>query len=167
MEYQIQFKEQAAKKVLLEDDKIIIDDTPLAIDMVQLHEKKYHALLNNQSYNIKVVAIDTQQKTISLKVNETVYELTVKNELDALLDKMGMSVHDSDKLDDIKAPMPGLVLDIFVEVGQEIQKGDKILVLEAMKMENILKADGSGIVKSILVKQKQAVEKNQLLIEIE
>jgi biotin carboxyl carrier protein len=63
--------------------------------------------------------------------------------------------------------MPGLVLNVFVEVGQEVQKGDNLLVLEAMKMENIIKATGTGKVKNIVVNQKQAVDKNQLLIEME
>ena len=63
--------------------------------------------------------------------------------------------------------MPGLVLRITVDVGQEVNKGDNLIVLEAMKMENIIKATGTGKVKNILVTEKQAVEKNQLLIEME
>ncbi|HNM32873.1 MAG TPA: biotin/lipoyl-binding protein, partial [Chitinophagales bacterium] len=66
-----------------------------------------------------------------------------------------------------KAPMPGLVLDILVEAGQAVNKGDNLIILEAMKMENIIKASGSGTVKSIHVQKKDAVEKNQLLIEME
>ena len=69
------------------------------------------------------------------------------------------------KLNEIKAPMPGLILDIKVEVGQEVKKGDPILILEAMKMENILKSPGDGIVKAIKVKVKDNVEKGQLLLE--
>jgi len=70
-------------------------------------------------------------------------------------------------MDNVKAPMPGLVLDILVEPGQSVQKGDNLLILEAMKMENIIKASGSGVVKNIPVHKKDAVEKNQLLIEME
>jgi biotin carboxyl carrier protein len=63
--------------------------------------------------------------------------------------------------------MPGLVISILVEEGQEVQKGDSLLILEAMKMENVIKAAGKGVVKSIKVQQKNAVEKNQILIEME
>jgi biotin carboxyl carrier protein len=63
--------------------------------------------------------------------------------------------------------MPGLILRFEKNIGDEIKKGDSVLILEAMKMENILKSPGDGIVKNILVKQGQAVEKNQILIELE
>ena len=87
--------------------------------------------------------------------------------MDLLLNKMGMSAISADKMDNVKAPMPGLVLDILVEIGQTVNKGDNLLVLEAMKMENILKASGNGIVKTIKINKKDAVEKNQILIEME
>ena len=68
------------------------------------------------------------------------------------------------KVNEIKAPMPGLVLDIRVAEGDEVKKGDSILVLEAMKMENIIKSPTDGIIKKINVKKGIAVEKNQVLI---
>ncbi|MCL4145650.1 UNVERIFIED_CONTAM: hypothetical protein GTU68_019273 [Idotea baltica] len=61
--------------------------------------------------------------------------------------------------------MPGLILDILVEVGQTIQKGDQLMILEAMKMENVLKAPGEGSISSIEVSQGDSVEKNQVLIK--
>ena len=63
--------------------------------------------------------------------------------------------------------MPGLVLDIPVEVGQEVEKGEGVLILEAMKMENVIKSAGVGTIKAIHIKQGEAVEKGQLLIEME
>jgi biotin carboxyl carrier protein len=63
--------------------------------------------------------------------------------------------------------MPGLIRTIVVAEGQEVKKGDVILILEAMKMENALKSPADLVVKSIKVQQGQAVEKNQLLIEFE
>jgi biotin carboxyl carrier protein len=62
--------------------------------------------------------------------------------------------------------MPGLVLNVMVEEGQKIKKGDAILVLEAMKMENILKATSEGEVKKILVKKGDKIEKNQVLVSL-
>lgn len=69
-------------------------------------------------------------------------------------------------MDNVKAPMPGLVLDILVEAGQSVNKGDNLLILEAMKMENIIKASGNGVVKNININKKMRL-KNQLLIEME
>ncbi|MBL7811956.1 MAG: acetyl-CoA carboxylase biotin carboxyl carrier protein subunit [Bacteroidetes bacterium] len=78
---------------------------------------------------------------------------------------MGLDQLTKPKAQTIKAPMPGLVLDVCTEPGMEVKKGDKVLVLEAMKMENIIKAQGDGIVGKVLVEKGQAVDKNQLLIE--
>ena len=75
-----------------------------------------------------------------------------------------MSDANASKVKDVKAPMPGLILDIKVRPGQEVKKGDPILILEAMKMENILKSPGDGVVKEIKVQTRQNVEKNQVLI---
>jgi biotin carboxyl carrier protein len=63
--------------------------------------------------------------------------------------------------------MPGLVLNVLVQAGQEVAKGDALLILEAMKMENVIKASGDGKVKSVKVKQGEAVDKGLLLVEME
>ena len=63
-----------------------------------------------------------------------------------------------------KAPMPGLVVKVQVEVGQEVAAGQPVLVLEAMKMENELKAAGPGVVEQIHIKPGQAVEKGAVLV---
>jgi biotin carboxyl carrier protein len=67
----------------------------------------------------------------------------------------------------VKAPMPGLVLNIVVEPGQTVEKGDPMIILEAMKMENVIKAAGEGRVKAIKVQKGMAVDKGQLLIELD
>ena len=69
------------------------------------------------------------------------------------------------KLNNIKAPMPGLIIDLRVTTGQTIQPGDTLLILEAMNMENIIKSSGAGIVKRVAVKKGDSVEKGQVLIE--
>jgi len=66
---------------------------------------------------------------------------------------------------EIKAPMPGLILDIKVAPGDVVKKGDVLVILEAMKMENSIKSPGDGMVKIVRVGLKQSVEKNQVLIQ--
>ncbi len=65
----------------------------------------------------------------------------------------------------VRAPMPGLVTRIEVEVGQAVRAGEAVAVIEAMKMENELKAEGEGIVARVLVTSGQAVEKGAVLVE--
>lgn len=70
------------------------------------------------------------------------------------------------KVNVIKAPMPGLVLKIMISENQDINEGDSVLILEAMKMENVIKSPGTGKVKIIKVKERDAVEKNEVLVEL-
>ena len=86
---------------------------------------------------------------------------------DQLLKKLGMDKALTKKANELKAPMPGLVLRILTEEGRAIKQGDSLLVLEAMKMENVLKSMGDGIIKQLKVKAGDKVEKNQLLIVME
>ena len=72
----------------------------------------------------------------------------------------------TNKINAIKPTMPGLVIEICVNEGQEIVENDKVLILEAMKMENVIKIPHEAVVKKILVKTGQAVEKGQTLIEL-
>jgi biotin carboxyl carrier protein len=78
---------------------------------------------------------------------------------------LGLDNLQSAKVAELKAPMPGLVLSILVKEGDEIKKGDNLLVLEAMKMENIIKSPADVTIKSIRIKPSDKVEKNQVLIQ--
>jgi biotin carboxyl carrier protein len=167
MKYKVFYKEDESHEIELDNQQIKIDGKETEIDLVKLLDNKFHILQNHKSYNLEVIHADYNLKRFSIKVNNNIYDLNLQTELDALLDKMGMSVTSDEQMDNVKAPMPGLVLDILVEIGQTINKGDNLVVLEAMKMENIIKASGKGVVKNINVNKKDAVEKNQLLIEME
>jgi len=87
--------------------------------------------------------------------------------LDQMLEKMGFGMADGKHIEDIRAPMPGLVLHVSVTEGQEIKDGEPVLVLEAMKMENSIILHGDAKIKKILVKTGQSVEKGQVLVELE
>jgi len=114
-----------------------------------------------------VEEVNRDKKELSLRVNSQVYKLNIKEPIDVLLSSMGMEMKAGHKLEPIKAPMPGMVLKILVGPGQKINKGDAMLILEAMKMENVLKAGNDATVKAIKVKEKTAVEKGAVLIELE
>lgn len=136
-------------------------------DLIEVHDGTFHLLLNHKSYNMEVVDFNAEEKSVTVKVNGTKYPLLVKDKFDLLLEKMGLEDLATTKITEVKAPMPGLVLDILVEPGKEIKKGDTVLVLEAMKMENTIKSPTEGTVKSIAVEVGNAVEKNAILVEFE
>lgn len=133
-------------------------------DMIQIKEGSFHLIKNNKSYNIEIVKSDFNEKTFTVLVNGHKYQLSVKDKFDELLKNLGMDNLNANKINEMKAPMPGLVLDVRVEEGSQIKKGDALLVLEAMKMENIIKSPTDGVIKKINVKKGMAVEKNQVLI---
>jgi acetyl/propionyl-CoA carboxylase alpha subunit len=137
------------------------------IELVQIADNNYSLLLDNVSYNAQFVSYSKEEKKIVLLVNGNEYDIVVKDKTDLLLQEMGITVTSAAKHNLFKAPMPGLIRSILVAEGQAIQKGDVLLILEAMKMENALKAPADLTVKNIKIQQGQAVEKNQLLIEFE
>lgn len=141
-----------------------IDNTPFSWDVIEVKDGSFHVIKDNRSYTVEVIKADTAEKSFLVSVNGNKYQLNVKDKYDELLKSLGLDNMKLNKVNEIKAPMPGLVLDIRVSEGSEVKKGDPILVLEAMKMENILKSPTDGIVKKINVKKGVAVEKNQVLI---
>jgi biotin carboxyl carrier protein len=144
----------------------LLDGKPVEADIVKLAPNKYHLLISNQSYSLELLEKTENSKTMHLMVNGVKQEINIKDKYDALLADLGMDKLMANKNNNLKAPMPGLVLRIMVNEGDTVKKGDPLLVLEAMKMENVIKADGDGTVKRIAVEPKQVVEKNTLLIEL-
>lgn len=136
-------------------------------DIIKIKENSFHIIRDNQSYSAELVKFNPENKTFTVKVNGNKYELQLFDRYDELLHQMGFDVAGSVKMKEVKAPMPGLVLDVAVEAGQAVKAGDTLIVLEAMKMENILKSPAGGIVKKINVKKQDAVEKNAVLISFE
>lgn len=109
----------------------------------------------------------SEDNALKIKINQRVFVIKKKGELDELISALGLDVPKVRKLKELQAPMPGRIVQVSVQIGQELNVGDEILSLEAMKMENVLKAEGVGIVKAILVEGNQVVEKGFVLIEFE
>ena len=124
-------------------------------------------LYNGRSYTAMVQKVDRKAKELTLQINGQNHTIAIKEPIDQLLSSMGLDMAAMKKAEPIKAPMPGLILKVLVEPGQPINKGDGLLILEAMKMENVIKATGSATVKTIKVNERTAVEKGAVLIEME
>lgn len=133
----------------------------LAHDIFRVHQA------DGKSVVIEVLAIDLPLKTMTIRQQHTVYDLVFKDNLDMVLDKMGIKRSVDTISTDIKAPMPGKVIGIMVNPGDAVSKGDGILILEAMKMENVLKAERDCIIKAIHASVGVNVEKAQILVELD
>lgn len=143
-----------------------VDGKELSIDIAALKNGDFHVLQNNTSYAAEIINVDTDTKTVIVRVNGNKYTVALKDQFDELLHQLGMDNMNAVKVNDIKAPMPGLVLKVLVAEGDVIKKGDGLLVLEAMKMENIIKAPADATIKAIKIKPSDKVEKNQILINL-
>ena len=124
-------------------------------------------LYNGKSYIATIDKVDKAQKQITLSVNGNRFTTTISEPIDQLLASMGLDIAATKKAEPVKAPMPGMILKVMVTPGQQIHKGDALLILEAMKMENVLKATASATVKAIRVLERTTVEKGAVLIDLE
>jgi len=149
------------------DGQWAINDIPASWDAQRQPNGLISVLYNGKSFTAIVETVDIKNKTLSFRINGQRHTVTVKEPIDQLLSSMGMDLKSLQKVEPVKAPMPGMVLKVLVEPGQRINKGDGMLVLEAMKMENILKASADATVKSVKVNERTAVEKGAILIELE
>jgi biotin carboxyl carrier protein len=165
--YKVSVNDKMPISIHFNDGAAFLDNQNANADVQNIGNNSFSILQNNKSYNAEILNINAEEKTLSIRVNNNIYSVNVKDRFDILLQQMGMGDASVKKANDLKAPMPGLVLKINVIEGQAIKKGDSLLILEAMKMENILKAASDGVVKAIKVNIKDAVEKGQLLIQIQ
>ena len=150
-----------------ENGNVIVDGKVLDWDIVRISASTFHILYQNKSYTAELVKHDVAAKTMSFKINGNTFSIEVKDRYDLLLEKMGMNSSASSRANAVKAPMPGLIVQVNVSVGSQVKSGDPLLVLEAMKMENMIKASGDATVKEIKIKKGDSVEKGQVLIEFQ
>lgn len=136
------------------------------LDIVRISKNKFHLLQNNQSYIISTSETHGN-KEFSVLVNGNKYRVKIQDDLDLLIEDMGLSLGSKSVENEIYAPMPGIILEVRVSEGQEVEEGDYLCVLEAMKMENALTSPRKGKIKSVHISQGETVDKGKLLIEFE
>jgi biotin carboxyl carrier protein len=164
---QVDINHKAVFEVDKQEGQWTINGNVVTADVCLLPNSLISILYNNRSYTALVEHMDVEGKEISLRIGGNLYRASIKEPIDMLLSSMGLDRNALQKAEPVKAPMPGMVLRVLVTPGQAIKKGDALLVLEAMKMENILKAQADGVVKSIKATERTAVEKGAILIELE
>lgn len=134
-----------------------INNGPGVFHLVK-QNRSVHCIISHEENNAKKMTVETEGQT---------FEVEIRDELDQMLDQLGFSSASTKHIKEIKAPMPGLVLDIAVTEGQEVLEGDRILILEAMKMENSILIHANARIKEVKVKAGQAVEKGQVLVTLD
>lgn len=146
---------------------IHVNGQAVAFDLHELLQDQFHILLNGVSYSAELVNVNRKAKEALVKVNGTIHTVALSDRYDALLKSLGMETSHKADAGFLMAPMPGLVLHLLVKEGDVLQKGDGFLVLEAMKMENLIKAQSDLRILSVEVSQGDKVEKNQILLRYE
>jgi biotin carboxyl carrier protein len=140
-----------------------IDNT----DLVTLSPESFNLIKDHHSINAKLVEANATAKRLTIEIEGETFDIEIKDELDQMLEQMGFGKAGIRQVKEIKAPMPGLVLEIAVTDGQKVSEGDRLLILEAMKMENSIIIHTGATIKRVSVSAGQAVEKGQVLVELE
>lgn len=130
-----------------------------------VRQEKDHLQLSDGTRTYEVWLVEKGPKTWKLNVDGKEITINKQERLATLFEKIGFVEDARDKISEIKAPMPGTIVEVLVAVDQEVETNDPLIVLEAMKMENIIKASNAGKVSDIMVEQGSVVQKNEVLIK--
>lgn len=164
--YQITINNNEPLAVELNEGEVSVAGKNVQFEMIRQPDGGYSILADGKSHQVYVESVHIKEKTASVLINNKQCSINIQEPIDIQLKKMGINMAAGRKADAIKAPMPGLVLKMLVTEGQELKKGDPVLILEAMKMENVFKAPADATVKAIKIAEGTAVEKGTVLIEL-
>ena len=144
-----------------------IDKKEAAVaDIIQKSPTEFNVIKDHRSINATLLDSDVTGKKLTINVDGEKYNVEIKDALDQMLDVMGFGIATTKLIKEVKAPMPGMVLEIVVSDGQDVNEGEKILILGAMKMENSILVHADAKIKRVAVAVGQAVEKGQVLVEL-
>lgn len=152
-------------EMVLEDGQLTIDGETTNYAFTPIDEQYFALQLNGHSTGVVVEPLPGGRLRLTLHGRRV--GVRVKDEKDLLLERFGLEEAAAVAEHEVHAPMPGLVLKVLVEEGQEVEAGTGLLVLEAMKMENELKAPAAGVVKAVHAQAGEPVDKDALLVELE
>jgi biotin carboxyl carrier protein len=149
----------------ISDKEIKIDGEDYQFEILNLNKDHCSVIFENEVFEF---IIEQQSPTqYQVEFNKESHNLTIEDERDLLFNKFESQDKIGNRLLEVKAPMPGLVLRVEVQVGQKVTIGTGLLILEAMKMENEIRSLADGTVKEIRVREKSAIEKGETLIILE
>lgn len=147
--------------------KAILNGKEVSLDVAPVGQGRYHLLIDGKSLELEIAEADSTSRNIVFYLNGHKQSAGISDRIDELLQRLGMDKAQSRKETVIKAPMPGLVLEVIAEAGQLVEPGSPLVILEAMKMENVIKSVAAGTVKKVFISKGSTVEKNAVLVEFE
>ena len=147
-----------------QEGQVSVDGRPYAVDFQQLSEGGILSLLLN-NHSLEAI-VEERENGWEVLIRGELYSVDVQDERAYRLARARGTVAEITGEATIESPMPGLIIDVLVEPNQVVQKGDKIVILESMKMENELRSPRDGVVKHVYVAPGASVEKNQVLATI-
>jgi acetyl/propionyl-CoA carboxylase alpha subunit len=164
MKYITSIEDQKFEIEILDEHHIVVDGETYEISFEPITgQPVFSLLINQESYDAYVYEGDDGWEVL---LRGTLYRTQVVDELEQRLRAAVENGLTQSGEFFLKAPMPGLVIDILVRDGQEIEQGDVLMVLESMKMQNELKSPQSGIVSGVRVEIGDHVDRRQTLLSV-
>lgn len=161
-------KQNNAFKVKAGGFEFTIDKAAVeAADMVKKSPTEFNLIKDHRSVNAHLLETDITGKRVKIEVDGETFDIEIKDTLDQMLDQMGFNSASTKHIKEVKAPMPGMVLEVSVTEGQQVKEGERLLILSAMKMENSILIHADATIKKVKVSAGQAVDKGQVLVELE
>jgi len=155
--YKVEVNESSTFELNSDDKKLL--------DAVKSDKYVYHILHKNKAFQANIIQSDFLNREYTVKINANKYKIKILDSLDMLIEKLGLAESSGNEGNEIIAPIPGVITEICVKEGDLIKKGDPLLVLEAMKMENTIASHRDSTIGRITVEAGNVVEKGKLLIE--
>lgn len=173
MEYEVTVNDQKPFSIVTEGggvsgkvEQILMKDVPVSCSFGQSGPGLFSILYGSRSFQGVFLGLDRSSKSVRLKINGQLMVVRITEPVDRIIEKMGWERTDVQAVNQIVAPMPGLIVKVHVQQGQQIKKGDPLVVLEAMKMENVFKASADAVVNAVKVQQNDVVNKGMVLVEL-
>ena len=159
---QVNINNSRTIEVSKEGKDLLLDGTSSDYELIKRTDASFTIIKATKIYHVEILSLDGRKASIS--INNKAHKVEISSHMDQILEELGMNASSANQVKEIKAPMPGSILSVNVKENDTVQAGDPILVLEAMKMENVIKSPGDGVVNKIHISEKENVEKNQVLI---
>ncbi len=150
-----------------QNGQLFLDNEAFPISLIPIGHGAFKVMIANEELIADIVRIDVEQKQVVLRIKNKRYTVNIQEPIDLMIEQLGVNIKKAKKVNNLKAPMPGLVTKLLVSEGDEVKQGEPLLILEAMKMENVFKAASDVKIKALRVTERQAVDKGEELIAFE
>ncbi len=162
MKLSVEINESVKYQIESIGNRLLINGKEQTYSIDKIDENSFLLKSNLRSFHIYVLS--KKGGHLELSINGYVAQVDLKTPIHETLEQLGMDLDNEQPTELIVAPMPGTILSVNVKEFTEVKQGDSLLILEAMKMENLIKSPSDGIIQKIHVKKGMNVEKNQVLI---